>query len=343
MTKEIKIGDVFIGGANRLAIQSMTNTQTTDISATLNQIERLYKAGADLVRVSVPSPSSAKALKEITKNSPVPIIGDIHFNSKLAVAAIENGAAKIRINPTNMPQTKDIFQIVTAAKEYNVPIRLGFNAGSFTEGKEITSIELADTALEYVKIVEDMGYNNLVLSVKSSNVSKTVNAYKQIAKRTEYPLHIGISEAGTRNLGIYKSVAGIGALLLLGIGDTIRVSLSADPVEEIEVAKKILRALNLTNDFVEVISCPTCARTSINVSEIAEAVEEATKDITVPMKIAVMGCVVNGIGEGKGADFGIAGGKKISTLFKNGEIIKTVSNEDILKELMTLVEERLNG
>lgn len=343
MTKEIKIGDITIGGAGKIAIQSMTNTQTTDVAATLKQIESLYKEGADLVRVSIPSPSSAKALSEITKNSPVPIIGDIHFNSKLAVAAIENGAAKIRINPTNMFQTKDIFQIVTAAKEYNVPIRLGFNAGSFTEGKEITSMDLADTAIEYVKTVEDMGYTNLVLSVKSSNVSKTVNAYKQLAKMTDYPLHIGISEAGTKNLGVYKSVAGIGALLLSGIGDTIRVSLSADPVEEIIVAKKILRALNLTNDFVEVISCPTCARTSINVEEIAKAVEEATADITVPMKVAVMGCVVNGIGEGKGADFGIAGGKKISTLFKDGKILKTVNNEDILAELMSLIKERLNG
>lgn len=343
MTKEIKIGNIFIGGANKLAIQSMTNTATTDVAATLAQIERLYKAGADLVRVSVPSPSAAKALKEITANSPVPIIGDIHFNSKLAVAAIENGAAKIRINPVNMPQTKDIFQIVTAAKEYNVSIRLGFNAGSFTDGKEVTSIALADKAMEYVRLVEDMGFSNLVLSVKTSNVAKTVNAYKQLSGRTDYPLHIGISEAGTKNLGIYKSVAGIGALLLGGIGDTVRVSLSADPVEEIYVAKKLLRALNLSNDFVEVISCPTCARTSIDVAGIAEAVEEATADFAVPMKIAVMGCVVNGIGEGRGADFGVAGGKKVSTIFKGGEILKTVDNADILKELMQLVREKANG
>ncbi|NLL56119.1 MAG: flavodoxin-dependent (E)-4-hydroxy-3-methylbut-2-enyl-diphosphate synthase [Clostridiales bacterium] len=333
MKKVVYVKNVAIG-SGKIKLQSMTNTQTSDVKATLSQILALKKAGADMVRVSIPDLDSAMAIKELIKCG-VPIIGDIHYSHKAALVAIENGIDKIRINPGNM-SPESIKQVVLACKERNIPIRVGINKGS-VKGKP-TPKELAMLALDNAKLIEDIGYDNLVLAVKSSNVEETVRSYRCLANMCNYPLHIGLTEAGTANTGIIKSAIAIGSLILGGIGDTVRVSLAGDPVREIYAAKKILRACGIDKNYVEVIACPTCARTSIEVEEIASRLEELTKDIEKPIKIAVMGCVVNGIGESKDASFGIAGGKTKSALFVKGKLVEEIENEKIFDKLMELVK-----
>lgn len=333
MKKVVYVKDVPIGNGF-VSIQSMTNTLTHDIESTKAQIIKLKNAGADLVRVSIPDIDSANAIKELTSLG-VPLIGDIHFTERPAIIAIENGINKIRLNPSNMSK-EGIKAIVNSCKEYNVPIRVGVNKGSVGSA---TPQKLASLCVDTAHLIEDLGWDKLVLAVKSSSVKDTVDAYRELAKMTDYPLHIGLTEAGTKASGECKSAVAIGSLLLDGIGDTIRVSLSCDPVEEIFAAKRILRAVGIDKNFVEVIACPTCSRTQIPVSELAERIEKYTENMHFPLKIAIMGCVVNGIGEAKDADFGVAGGKNISALFKNKNIIKHIPNNNIYQEIIKLVEE----
>lgn len=339
MKKIINVGNVVLG-AGKPVIQSMTNTLTTDVESTVCQIEKLVKAGAELVRVSVPDERSAAAVKEIALRSGVPIIADIHYSAKPALIAIENGAKKIRINPGNMSKN-DVSEVVRKCIEYDVPIRVGVNKGSLVGDKSPSA--LANKAIEYAKIIEDEGFDKIVLAVKSSDVRETVEAYRILDKLCDYPLHVGLTESGTERSGTLKSAVAIGALLLDGIGDTIRVSLSTDPVKEVYAAKKILRAVGIDKNYVEVIACPTCARTKIDVSGLAERIETITANFSIPLKIAVMGCTVNGIGESKGADFGVAGGAGKSVLFKDGVILKTVDNEEIENEIIELIKEKTNG
>lgn len=338
MKKLVNVGGVIIGG-DKIVIQSMTNTLTADVDATVKQINALADVGADLVRVSVPDVESAFAIKNIVKKSKVPLIGDIHFSAKPAIIAIENGIKKIRVNPYNMSNS-DIREVVKKCIEYDVPIRVGVNKGSSKNAT--TPKKLAESAVECAKRIEDLGFNKLVLAVKSSNVRETVEAYKELSKITDYPLHIGLTEAGTKESGSIKSAIAIGSLLLDGIGDTIRVSLATDPIEEIYMAKKILRAVGIDKDYAEVIACPTCARTNINVEELATRVEKLTMGIDKKLKVAVMGCVVNGIGESKDADIGVAGGKDKSVIFVKGEPVTTVSNDQVEEVLMRMIKEMIN-
>ena len=338
MKKLINIGKVVLGNGN-IVIQSMTNTDTKNCIETVKQVNALANAGAELVRVSVPDEESAQALKKIVELSLVPIIADIHLTARPALLAIENGASKIRINPYNMNR-QDIKEIVKKCIEYDIPIRVGVNKGSSKTSK--TPTELAHSAVECAKIIEDMGWNKLVLAVKSSDVIETVKAYRELASITNYPLHIGLTEAGTKTSGLIKSAVAIGSLLLDGIGDTVRVSLAGNPIDEVFAAKRILRAVGKDKNFVEIIACPTCARTNIMVQELAERMENLTKDICIPLKIAVMGCTINGIGESKGADFGVAGGKEKSVIFKNGLVYKTVQNKYIEEELGKLLQNYIN-
>lgn len=338
MKKLVNVGGVIIGG-DKIVIQSMTNTLTADVDATVKQINALADVGADLVRVSVPDIESAHAIKNIVKKSKVPLIGDIHFSAKPAIIAIENGIKKIRVNPYNMSNS-DIREVVKKCIEYDIPIRVGVNKGSSKNAT--TPKKLAESAVECAKRIEDFGFNKLVLAVKSSNVRETVEAYKELSKITDYPLHIGLTEAGTKDSGSIKSAIAIGSLLLDGIGDTIRVSLATDPIEEIYMAKKILRAVGIDKDYAEVIACPTCARTNINVEELATRVEKLTMGIDKKLKVAVMGCVVNGIGESKDADIGVAGGKDKSVIFVKGEPVTTVSNDQVEEVLMRMIKEMIN-
>lgn len=335
MKKIIYVRDLPIGNGD-ITIQSMTNTCTFDIESTTKQILQLKNAGADLVRISVPDEESAKAVKQFT-NLGIPIIGDCHFGHKPALMAIENGIDKIRINPTNMTKN-GIREVVLLAKERNVPIRIGVNKGAVKKVNP-TAEDLANIALDTAKMIEDIGYDKLILAVKTSDVNQTISAYRELDKICDYPLHVGLTEAGTKNMGIIKSSIAIGSLLNDKIGDTIRVSLAGNPVYEIYTAKKILQSLGIDKNFINVIACPTCARTNILVNDIATELEKRTENMNFPLKVAVMGCEVNGIGESKGADFGVAGGKEISTIFVNGEIKKRITNDKILDELMNLVEE----
>lgn len=336
MKKPVKAGSVTIGGGAPVSVQSMTNTSTQDVQATLAQISRLSAMGADLVRVSVPDEESATAFQSIIKCAPVPIIADVHYDYKMALSAIESGAAKIRINPANIG-SYGVSEIVRAAKERRIPIRIGVNQGSLKS--EVTPVRLAGIALDSAAMLEDLGFFDIVIAVKSSDVRCTVEAYRELDARCHYPLHIGLTESGTPAFGQIKSSVAIGSLLLDGIGDTIRVSLSAKPEDEIVAGIRILRACGLRRDFVEVIACPTCARTNIDVEGIATELEEKTQNLHKRLKIAVMGCVVNGIGESKGADFGVCGGKMQSAIIKNKKIIATVPNDKIIAELLKLVEE----
>ena len=333
-SKVVDVGGVKIGGDNPVRIQSMTNTKTEDVKATVAQILRLEEAGCELVRCTVPTMEAACALKEIKKQIHIPLIADIHFDYKLAIAAIENGADKIRINPGNIGSNEKVKAVVDAAKKANIPIRIGVNSGSLEKDKiEKYGGVTAEGALEKIKLIEDMGYDNLVVSIKSSDVLISIKAHELIAKSTKHPIHVGITEAGTVWAGNIKSAIGIGIILHEGIGDTIRVSLTGDPVEEIYSAKLILKTLGLRKDGVTVVSCPTCGRTNVDLISLANKVEEMVKDIDKPIKVAVMGCVVNGPGEAREADLGIAGGIGEGLLFKKGEIIKKVPEEDLLKEL----------
>lgn len=341
-TKVVNIGGVKIGGGNPVAIQSMTNTKTSDINATIEQIYNLEKAGCDIIRCAVPDMEAAKALKEIKKAIHIPLVADIHFDYKLAIAAIENGADKIRINPGNIGDKDKVRAVASAAKERNIPIRVGVNSGSLEKEiiKEyggVTADGLVKSALLQVKAVADMGYDNLVISIKSSDVLMCIKAHEIIAKQTDYPLHVGITESGTMLSGNIKSAIGLGNILYQGIGDTIRVSLTEDPVQEVVSAKLILRTLGLRKGGVTVVSCPTCGRTQINLIKLANEVEQMVQNIITDkeLKVAVMGCAVNGPGEAKEADLGIAGGKGEGLLIRKGEIIKKVPEDkllDVLKE-----------
>ena len=313
MTKTVKIGNRIIGGGNPILIQSMTNTKTENVEATAAQINQLTAAGCDIIRCAVPTMDAAKALKEIKKQVQIPVVADIHFDYRLAIAAMENGADKIRINPGNIGSTERVKAVVDVAKERNIPIRVGVNSGSLEKDlvekyHGVTAEGLVESALDKVKLIEDMGYDNLVISIKSSDVMMCVKAHELITSQTDHPLHVGITEAGTIISGNIKSAIGLGLILHQGIGDTIRVSLTGDPLEEIKSAKLILKTLGLRKGGVEVVSCPTCGRTQINLIQLANQVENMVADIPLDIKVAVMGCVVNGPGEAKEADIGIAGG-----------------------------------
>ncbi|HWT74195.1 MAG TPA: flavodoxin-dependent (E)-4-hydroxy-3-methylbut-2-enyl-diphosphate synthase [Mobilitalea sp.] len=343
-TKAIRIGDRVIGGGNPVLIQSMTNTKTEDVKATVEQIHRLTEAGCEIVRCTVPSEEAARAFAEIKKNISIPLVADIHFDYRLAIAAMENGADKIRINPGNIGSNDKLKAVVTIAKERNIPIRVGVNSGSLEKDiiakyGRVTAEGLVESALDKVKRIEDMGYDQLVISIKSSDVMMCAKAYEIIAPLTEYPLHVGITEAGTVHAGNIKSALGLGVILYQGIGDTIRVSLTGDPVEEIKSAKIILRTLGLRKGGVEVVSCPTCGRTQIDLIQLATDVEEMVTDMDLDIKVAVMGCAVNGPGEAREADIGIAGGKGEGLLMKKGEIIRKVPENQLLAVLR---EELLN-
>ena len=343
-TKEIRIGDVVIGGDHPVAIQSMTNTRTEDVKGTVEQIRRLEKAGCEIIRCTVPTMEAAKAIKEIKKQIHIPLVADIHFDYKMAIAAIENGADKIRINPGNIGAKERVQAVVDKAKEYNVPIRVGVNSGSLEKHLlekygGVTAEGIVESALDKVHIIEDLGYDNLVISIKSSDVLMCAKAHELIAEKTNYPLHVGITEAGTLYSGNIKSAIGLGIILNQGIGDTIRVSLTGAPLEEIKSAKRILKTLGLRKGGIEVVSCPTCGRTQIDLIGLANKVETMVQDIPLDIKVAVMGCVVNGPGEAKEADIGIAGGVGVGLLIKHGEIIKKVPEDQLLD---TLREELLN-
>lgn len=337
-TKIIKIGNKLIGGGNPIMIQSMTNTHTEDVNATVEQILRLEKAGCDIIRCTVPTIEAAHAIKEIKKQIHIPLVADIHFDYKMAIAAMENGADKIRINPGNIGSTDKIKAVVDVAKSRNIPIRVGVNSGSLEKDivekyNGVTAQGLVESALDKVKIIEDLGYDNLVISIKSSDVLMCVKAHELIAKQTNYPLHVGITESGTIFSGSIKSSIGLGLILNQGIGDTIRVSLTDDPVREVEAAKLILRTLGLRKGGIEVVSCPTCGRTKIDLIGLASKVEELVKNYDLDIKIAVMGCVVNGPGEAKEADLGIAGGDGCGVLIKHGEVVKKFDEDKLLSVL----------
>ena len=343
-TKVIQIGTRKIGGGNPIAIQSMTNTKTEDVAATVAQILALEKAGCEIVRCAVPTMEAAKALAEIKKQIHIPLVADIHFDYRLAIAAIENGADKIRINPGNIGDVSRVKAVVDKAKEYNVPIRVGVNSGSLEKElvekyNGVTAEGIVESALDKVRIIEELGYDNLVVSIKSSDVMMCVKAHELIAEKCNYPLHIGITESGTLLSGNIKSSVGLGIMLYQGLGDTIRVSLTGDPVEEIKSAKLILKSLGLRKGGIEVVSCPTCGRTKIDLIGLANKVEAMVADIPLDIKVAVMGCVVNGPGEAKEADIGIAGGIGEGLLIKKGEIVKKVKEEELLE---TLRQELLN-
>lgn len=338
MTKTVKIGNRIIGGGNPILIQSMTNTKTENVEATAAQINQLTAAGCDIIRCAVPTMDAAKALKEIKKQVQIPVVADIHFDYRLAIAAMENGADKIRINPGNIGSTERVKAVVDVAKERNIPIRVGVNSGSLEKNlvekyHGVTAEGLVESALDKVKLIEDMGYDNLVISIKSSDVMMCVKAHELIASQTDHPLHVGITEAGTIISGNIKSAIGLGLILHQGIGDTIRVSLTGDPLEEIKSAKLILKTLGLRQGGVEVVSCPTCGRTQINLIQLANQVENMVADIPLDIKVAVMGCVVNGPGEAKEADIGIAGGIGEGRIIKHGEVFKNVPESELLEAL----------
>lgn len=343
-TKVVNIGDKKIGGGNPLLIQSMTNTPTEDVEATVAQILRLEQAGCEIIRCTVPHMEAARALAEIKKRIHIPLVADIHFDYKMAIAAMENGADKIRINPGNIGGKDKVSAVVSAAKERNIPIRVGVNSGSLERElvekyHGVTAEGIVESALDKVGIIEDCGYDNLVISIKSSDVMMCVKAHELLAAKTNYPLHVGITESGTVMSGNIKSAVGLGIILNLGIGDTIRVSLTGDPVEEIKSAKLILRTLGIRKGGIEVVSCPTCGRTKIDLIALAAQVEEMVQDIPLDIKVAVMGCAVNGPGEAKEADIGIAGGIGEGLLIKKGEIVRKVPEQELLD---TLREELLH-
>ena len=338
-TKVVKIGDRIIGGKNPILIQSMTNTKTEDVKATVEQINRLAAAGCDIIRCAVPTMEAAEALTEIKKQIAIPLVADIHFDYRLAIAAMEHGADKIRINPGNIGGKERVQAVVDVAKERNIPIRVGVNSGSLEKDlvekyHGVTAEGIVESALDKVHLIEDMGYDNLVISIKSSDVMMCVKAHELIADQTNYPLHVGITESGTVMSGNIKSSVGLGIILHEGIGDTIRVSLTGDPVNEIMTAKMILKTLGLRTGGIELVSCPTCGRTEIDLIGLAEQVEKLVADYDhLNIKVAVMGCVVNGPGEAKEADLGIAGGKGCGILIKKGQIIKKIDEKDILSTL----------
>lgn len=337
-TKVVHIGNRVIGGGNPILIQSMTNTKTDDVAATVAQIQRLTEAGCDIVRCTVPDLEAAKAIAQIKKEISIPLVADIHFDYKMAIAAIEYGADKIRINPGNIGSKEKVAEVVRVARERKIPIRVGVNSGSLEKEliekyNGVTAQGIVESALDKVHIIEDLGYDNLVISIKSSDVMMCVKAHELLADKTQYPLHVGITEAGTVTSGNIKSAVGLGIILYQGIGDTIRVSLTGDPVEEIKSAKLILRTLGLRTGGIEVVSCPTCGRTNIDLIGLANQVETMVQGYDLDIKVAVMGCAVNGPGEAKEADIGIAGGIGEGLLIKKGEIVKKVPENELLSTL----------
>lgn len=343
-TKTVRIGNTVIGGGNPVLIQSMTNTKTEDVQATVAQIQKLTAAGCEIIRSAVPTMEAAHAIGEIKEQITIPLVADIHFDYRLAIAAIEAGADKIRINPGNIGSTDRVRAVVDAARERNIPIRVGVNSGSLEKeiverDHGVTAEGIVESALRQSAVIEDMGYDNLVISIKSSDVMMCAKAHELLAQKTDHPLHVGITEAGTVYSGNLKSAVGLGIILYQGIGDTIRVSLTGDPLEEIKSAKMILRTLGLRRGGIEVVSCPTCGRTQIDLIGLANQVQNMVEDIPLDLKVAVMGCVVNGPGEAKEADIGIAGGKGEGLLIKKGEVVRKMPEDQLLSALR---EELLN-
>lgn len=352
MSRQVSCGGVLIGGGAPISIQSMTNTDTRNVSETVSQIERLTEAGCEIVRCAIPDMEAAEAFGKIKKQVKVPLVADIHFDYRLAVAAIKNGADKVRINPGNIGDAGRVLAVVEAAKEREIPIRIGVNSGSLEKEilekyQGVTAEGLAESAMKNIKLIESMDFGNIVLSLKSSDVRLNYQAHKLIARQMDYPLHIGITEAGTVESGKAKSAVGIGSLLLEGIGDTIRVSLTGDPVNEVRFAEEILKALDLRQSSIHFISCPTCGRCGVDLDKITRQVENALKPIEKKMRlkklptfsVAVMGCEVNGPGEAKEADYGVACGKGKGLIFKNGKTVKTVREDEIAKELILYIEQ----
>ena len=345
-TKEISVGNVKVGGDNPITVQSMTNTLTKNVKETVNQIDKIAAAGADIVRVSCPDVDSTKALKDIIKHAPVPIVADIHFHYKRAIEAAESGAACLRINPGNIGDKYKIKDVISAAKNNNCSIRIGVNAGSLEKDilekyKEPCPEALVESALRNINIIEDLDFYKFKVSVKSSDVFLSIEAYRQLSKETDYPLHLGITEAGTFLPGSIKSSIGFGSLLLDGIGDTIRVSLSDDPVEEIKVGNEILKSLNLRNRGVKIISCPSCARQAFDVIKTVKKLEEKLSHIKTPISLSIIGCVVNGPGEAAQTDIGITGGGKGNNmLYLNGIESEKISNDEMISKVVKLVEEK---
>lgn len=338
MRNQVKCGNIIIGGNAPITVQSMTNTNTADVDKTVEQINLLEKAGCDIVRVAVPDLEAAAAVKEIKKSINIPLVVDIHFDYKLAIEAIKNGADKVRINPGNIGAEYKVQEVISACKDYDVPIRIGVNGGSLDSkmlkkhGK-MCAEALYESIIEHVEILEKNSFSNMVLSVKSTDMKLNIDTNELLYKNTNYPLHIGVTESGNQLEGIVKSSVGIGHLIMSGIGNTIRVSLTDDPIEEIRVGKQILRVTGHLNDRIEIISCPTCGRTKIDLITLVNSVKERIGEIKVPIKVAVMGCAVNGPGEAKEADIGIAGGDGCAILFKKGVIIKKIAEADIVDEL----------
>ncbi len=346
-SKKVMVGDVGIGGDSPISVQSMTNTKTYDIESTVKQIHALEDAGCDIIRVAVPDKESADAISNIKKQTHIPLVADIHFDYRLAIESIKQGVDALRINPGNIGDTDRVRKIVKMAKSYQTPIRIGVNSGSLEKdllekyGGPVPEA-MVESALRHVEILEDLDFKDIVISLKSSDVLSSIYSYKMMSLKTEYPLHLGITEAGTLLKGAIKSSVGLGILLYEGIGDTIRVSLTGKPLDEVKVGFEILKSLYLRESGINLISCPTCGRTEINLINIAKEIEEKLAYIKKPLKVAVMGCIVNGPGEAREADIGIAGGKKRVAIFKKGEIIKTVSEEDAVSELVREIKEMVN-
>lgn len=348
MSRIVKVGNLLIGGGNPVVIQSMTNTTTSNVEATVAQIKKLESVGCQMVRMTINNEEAAKVIGEIKKRVNIPLCADIHFDYKLALLAIENGIDKLRINPGNIGSDENIKAVVEKAKERNIPIRIGVNSGSIEKhilekyGKP-TADGMVESAMYHINLLEKNGFEDIVISLKASNVKMMVDAYRKISKLVDYPLHLGVTEAGTAFQGTVKSAIGIGSLLVDGIGDTIRVSLTEDPVEEIKVAKEILKVLGLIDAGVEIVSCPTCGRTEIDLIGLAKKVEKEFENEKRKIKIAVMGCVVNGPGEAREADYGVAGGKGVGVLFKKGQVVKKVDESEILIELKKLIMEDMEN
>lgn len=345
-SKQLNIGGVKVGGDAPISVQSMCNTDTRDVKSSLEQIRALSDVGCEIVRLAVLNKDAAASLKEIVEKAKIPVIADIHFDYRLAIEAIKNGVSALRLNPGNIGNFENIKKVVTLAKEYQTPIRIGINAGSLEKEFQNENITLAEkmvkSAMKHINILESLDFESIKVSLKSSDVLTTIEAYKLIAQKVEYPLHLGVTEAGTYNSGVIKSAVGLGSLLSLGIGDTIRVSLTEHPVEEVNAGFEILKALGLRQKGVNFISCPTCGRTQIDLIDLAKKVEDRFKNLDLPITIATMGCPVNGPGEAKHADFGIAGGIKEVYLFKKGEIVARVPEEEALEKLAELIQNTIN-